>query len=70
MAAGERKIFRFRLSAVLPGNDVIEMKWKLAEWFGEMTVFAAMLCPIANGSSEEPCSLAIRRRPGKDGLWL
>lgn len=49
MAAGERKIFRLRLSAVLPGNDVIEMKWKLGEWFGEMTVFAAMLCPVTNG---------------------
>lgn len=34
---------------MLSGNDVIEMKWKLGEWFGEMTVFAATECPVANG---------------------
>jgi hypothetical protein len=47
-STGEREILQVRLSAVLLGDNVVEVKRNFSECFREVTVFAAMFCPDAN----------------------
>ena len=46
--ARKREVRQFVAALMLPGDDVLDVKWDIAEFFGQSAILATIVCTLPN----------------------